>query len=86
MLCQTSRMELKMVAVGKERLSRMNAFQLKEHEERLDAVIARCKLREPEKFWDQQEIPIRAREWREGKIERRFMGKLRLIESNNTVG
>lgn len=85
MLCELSQIELKSVAAGKERLARMNAFQLKEHEERLDRVIERCKMREPHKFWDTSEIQQRATKWREGRYERRLIGELRMEQSHNTV-
>lgn len=85
MLCELSQIELKSVSVGKERLAQMNAFQLREHEERLDKVIERCKMREPHKFWDTSEIQQRAIAWREGRYERRMISELRMRESHNTV-
>ena len=85
MLCELSQIELKSVAVGKERLAQMNPLQLKEHEERLDKVIERCKMREPHKFWDTSEIQQRATKWRESRYERRLMHELRMERSNTTV-
>jgi hypothetical protein len=85
MLCELSQIELKSVAVGKERLAQMNALQLKEHEERLDKVIERCKMREPHKFWDTSEIQQRATKWRESRYERRLMHELRMAQLDNTV-
>ena len=84
MLCELSQLELKSVAVGKERLSRMNAFELKEHEERLDRVIARCKAREPHKFWSDDQVQMRAAAWRGTQYDRRKIGEMRM-ESEKTL-
>ena len=85
MLCELSQLELKSVAVGKERLMKMNAFELKEHEERLNKVIARCKAREPHKFWSDDQVQIRAAAWRGTQYDRRKIGELRMQSEITTL-
>lgn len=78
MLCELSQIELKSVSVGKDRLQKMTAFELKAHEERLDKVIARCKEREPHKFWSESQVHIRAAAWRGTQYDRRRVAETRL--------
>ena len=81
MLCELSQIQLKSVAVGKRRLSRMTAFELKEHDERINKVVEQCKAREPHKFWSQDEVYHRANKWRGNQYERRMVAELKLEQS-----
>lgn len=85
MLCELSQIELKSVSVGKERLARMNAFQLKEHDERLNKVIARCKEREPHKFWSESQEQMRAAAWRGTQYDRRRVAEIRMESQKETL-
>jgi len=85
MLCELSQLQLKRVAVGKERLARMNAFELKEHDERLNSVIEQCKAREPHKFWDTHEVASRAVDWKGSQFERRIKSELRSFDSGDRL-
>lgn len=76
-LCELSQEQLKSVAVGQERLSKMTNFEAKQHEEKLNKVIEQCKEREPHKFWTQNEISRRANEWRDSQYERRIIAQLK---------
>lgn len=85
MLCELSQIELKSVSVGKERLARMNAFQLKEHDDRLNKVIARCKEREPHKFWSESQVLMRAAAWRGTQYDRRRVAEVRMESEKETL-
>lgn len=76
-LCELSQEQLKSVAVGQERLSKMTNFEAKQHEEKLNKVIEQCKEREPHKFWTSDEIYRRASEWRDSQYERRIIAQLK---------
>ena len=81
MLCELSQIQLKSVAVGQKRLSRMTAFELKAHDERINKVVEQCKAREPHKFWSQDETYHRASKWRGNQYERRMIAELKLEQS-----
>lgn len=85
MLCELSQIELKSVSVGKERLARMNAFQLKQHDDLLNKTIARCKEREPHKFWSDSEVQARATSWRGTQYDRRRTAELRISSEKATL-
>jgi hypothetical protein len=78
MLCELSQMQLKSAAVGQQRLQKMSAFELKEHDEKLNRVIEQCKAREPHKFWSDDEIRKRSSDWKGTQYERRMMAQLRV--------
>jgi len=86
MLCELSQIQLKSVAVGQKRLSRMTAFELKEHDERINKVVEQCKAREPHKFWSQDEVYQRASKWRGNQYERRMTAELKLEQSKQRGG
>ncbi len=82
-LCELSQEQLKNVAVGQERLSKMTNFEVREHEQKLNKVIEECKAREPQKFWTQNEIYRRAIEWRDSQYERRILAQLKKGDRSN---
>ena len=50
MFCETTKEELKRVSIGKEEFEKLSPRKIKEHNAKLDEVIRRAVLREPEKF------------------------------------
>lgn len=50
MFCETTTEELKRVSIGKEAFEKLSPREIKEHNAKLNEVIKRATLREPEKF------------------------------------